>query len=253
MNPKLNQSGLTSAATDKNMVVVTATWDGVRHWLNAAKLFEQGKLFSQVMTGFELLALQKANNVVSGKHLLSHDGKGSDDWETILEKEAGLSRSTAYRYMDMAKLAAPRLKKLPALKNFDPFSTSLATLGEPQREALTSAVKKLTDGKSQADFFEELYKGKGGSENPNPDGGKNRKTLSLSEEVVLRKEMALGQWQSIWRGLAAYTDKFLVLTDHEVEAQIATLEQALTARKAWLKQPLNHRQPKLVTELFARK
>ena len=238
-----------------SVLITTGTWDGVRHWINAAKMFEQGKLFSQVMTGFELLALQKAHNIHNGgvHGSLSHDGKVKEDWETILQKEAGLAQSTAYRYMDMAKAAAPRLKKLPALKNFDPFTTSMATLAEPQREALATAVKKLTDGKSQADFFEELYKGTGGSANPNPEGGRTHKKLSLSEEAALRQECALLDWKAICKILAAYSDKFLVLTDPDVEAQIATLEQALNARKAWLKQPANNRDPRLITEMLERK
>ena len=240
-----------------SVLITTGTWDCVRHWINAAKMFEQGKLFSQVMTGFELLALQKAHNVVNGNNQhagrVSHDGKPTEDWETILQKEAGLAQSTAYRYMDMAKAAAPRLKKLPALKNFDPFTTSMATLAEPQREALATAVKKLTDGKSQADFFEELYKGTGGSANPNPEGGRTHKKLSLSEEAALRQECALLDWKAICKILAAYSDKFLVLTDPDVEAQIATLEQALNARKAWLKQPANNRDPRLITEMLERK
>jgi hypothetical protein len=173
----------------KSPVAITGTWDGVRHWLNAAKLFEQGKLFSQVMTGFELLALRKSHGIVNGsKAHLSQDGKGQD-WETILEKEAGLSQSTAYRYMDMAKAAMPRLKKLPALKNFDPFTQPMSQLEKPQQEAMATAVKKLTDGKSQADFFEGLYKTGGG--NPDAKGGKTRKlTAEEQAEELLKQALA---------------------------------------------------------------
>jgi len=246
-------SNLTKSESKSN-VVITATWDGVRHWQNAAKLFEQGKLFSQVMIGFELLALKKANGVKNGNNQhdwrVSQNGKPTDDWETILQKEAGLAQSTAYRYMDMAKAAAPRLKKLPALKNFDPFATSLAKLGEPQREALTSAVKKLTDGKSQADFFNELYK-TGGAGTGREAGCENtKKKLSLAEEVALRKQCAVLDWNALALSFSAYTDKFLLLTDHEVEAQIAILDLQLTARKAWLKQAVSHRQPAVISDLF---
>ena len=237
----------------KSAVTVTATWDGVRHWQHAAKMFEQGKLFSQVMIGFELLALHKANGISQGKRSdLSHVGT-SEDWDSILEEEAGLSRSTAYRYMDMAKAAAPRLKKLPALKNFDPFATSLAKLGEPQRAALTSAVKKLTDGKSQADFFNELYKQGGAGTGREAGCENNKKKLTLAEELALRKQCAGLDWNALALGFAAYKDKFLLLTDHEVEAQIAILDLQLTARKAWLKQPANNRQPAVISDLFAAK
>lgn len=243
-------STLVKIEADKNPVAVTGTWDGVRHWLNAGKLFEQGKLFSQVMVGFELLALQKARGIENGsKAHLSHDGKGQD-WETILQNEAGLAQSTAYRYMDMAKLAAPRLKKLPALKDFNPFEVPLAKLAEPQREALTSAVKKLTDGKSQADFFEELYKQAGKATGREPGCDNSRDKLSLSQEAELRRTKAAADWAALAKLAAAYQDKFVLLTDADVEAQMATLEQALIARKAWLKQPVNHRQPRLIAEMF---
>ena len=241
----------------KSAVTVTATWDGVRHWQHAAKMFEQGKLFSQVMIGFELLALKKANGVAHGNNQhegrTSQVGKSSDDWETILQEEAGLAQSTAYRYMDMAKAAAPRLKKLPALKNFDPFATSLADMGKITRSELETAVKKLTDGKSQADFFNELYKQGGAGTGREAGCENNKKKLTLAEELALRKQCAGLDWNALALGFAAYKDKFLLLTDHEVEAQIAILDLQLTARKAWLKQPANNRQPAVISDLFAAK
>lgn len=244
-------SNLTKIESDKNPVAITATWDGVRHWLNAAKMFEQGKLFSQVMTGFELLALKKAHGVAHGNNQhegrTSQIGKSTDDWETILQTEAGLAQSTAYRYMDMAKAAAPRLKKLPALKNFDPTTTAISEMGRITRSELETAVKKLTDGKSQTDFFNELYKQPSG--NANPTSAPHKK-LTLSEEAAAHQEMARVQWAAIDKQLGVYRDKFTVLTDSDGEAQIAILEQALNARRAWLKQPANNRQPKAIEAMF---
>jgi hypothetical protein len=234
-------------------VQITSTWDGVRYWRNAAQMFEEGKLFCNVMTGLELLSLYKANGIQRGGDRANPQPAGLLTWEEICKKEAGISDDTARRYMDMAKVAAPRLKKLPALKNFDPFNTPFAKLAGPQREALTNAVKKLTDGKSQADFFDTLYKtgGKGTGRAPGCDNP--RKNLSLSEEAALRKELAVGDWVAIWKILSAYQDKFLMLADHDVEAQVAVLEKHLAARRAWLKQPLNRRDPKAITEIFCAK
>jgi len=234
-------------------LITTGTWDGVRHWQTAAKLFEQGKLFSQVMIGFELLALHKANGISQGKRtdLSGNFPQSGGSWEDILQKETGLADSTARRYMDMATAAAPRLKKLPALKNFDPFTNNIAQLPEPQRKALTSAVKKLTDGKSQADFFEELYKqgGKGTGREPGCDNTKTKP--SLADQVAAQQALAAEQWKAIEKQLTAYADKFTVLTDHfGAEAQSAVLERALNARKAWLKQPANKRDPKAIAEMF---
>ena len=245
-------------------VSVKGTWDGVRYWLNAAKAFEQGKLFSQVMVGFELLALHKAFGISQGKrsdlvpHHFPHaggsdansDSSTADSWEELCKREAGIGDSTGYRYMDMAKTATPRLKQLPGLKNFNPFKRSLSKLKPAMREELQSAVKKLTDGKSQGEFFDDLYKQKSGGTGREPGCDGTKKKLTLSEEAALRQQEAAQDWTACDRQLWAYKDKFTVLTDTDVTAQIARLEQALNARNAWLKQPLNDRQPKLIADMF---
>lgn len=229
----------------KSPVAITATWDGVRHWLNAAKLFEQGKLFSQVMTGFELLALHKANNIQRGGDRANPQNGALLTWEEILVKETGLADSTARRYMDMAKAATPRLKKLPALKNFDPFSTPMAQLAAPQREAMETAVKKLTDGRTQTDFFEELYKTGGG--NADAKGGKSRK-LSAEEQAEKLKAMALADSGQIGVLLTSSNANFFLLEDLEVNAQIAELDFALKLRRAWLATPKDKRDAKTVSK-----
>jgi hypothetical protein len=209
-----------------------------------------------VMVGFELAALQKAHGIHNGgvHGSLSHDGKVKDDWETILKKETGLSQSTAYRFMSMAKAAAPRLKKFPALKNFDLFAKPLSMLPAPQREAMEHAVKKITDGKTQAEFGEQLGLWKkpqgSGATGRAPGEGGEKKRLSIAEMAAAHREMAAVQWLALEKMLGSYRDKFLVLTDHAVAAQIAVLEPGLNARKAWLKQPLNKREPKVIAELF---
>ena len=226
----------------KSNVIITATWDGVRHWLNAAKMFEQGKLFSQVMTGFELLALKKAHGVVNGNNQhegrVSQNGKPTDDWETILQKEAGLAQTTAYRYMDMAKAAAPRLKKLPALKNFDPFTTPLAKLPDTQRAAMETAVKKLTDGKTQTDFFEELYKQASGNPNAKPGGPKTKPTTAEQAEAAFKIAMENSGWMG--KAITASNKDFFLTTrenDLEIDAQIAVLEFALKLRTKYRNTP----------------
>ena len=258
-----SDAAITNPANPAARVTITATWNGVRHWLNAANLFEQGKLFAQVMTGFELLALKKACGVMPGNNQhtarFSQIGKSSsagssaaNDWEIILQQEAGMGQSTAYRYMEMARAAAPRLKKLPALNSFDPFTQPMSQLPAPQREAMETAVRKLTDGKTQTDFFEDLYKtgGRGPGREPGCDNGRTK--LSLSEAAALRRTQADADWRALARMLAAYRDKFVLLADDDIIAQTAALEQALNPRKAWLKQPLNQRQPRAIEEFFAK-
>lgn len=247
MNTELQKAG------NHAPVQVTATWDGVRHWLNAAKMFEQGKLFSQVMTGFELLALRKAHGIQHGNNQhegrTSQIGKSTEDWETILEKEAGLSQSTAYRYMDMAKAAMPRLKKLPALRNFDPFSQAMSQLAEPQRDAMATAVKKLTDGKTQTDFFEDLYKQGGG----NPDAkGKGSRKLTTEEQRLKAVELALEDSGCMGAAITASNNNFFLLAaenDVELDAQISVLEFALKLRRKYRNTPRSKRDDALVAEI----
>ena len=240
----------------KSPVAIAGTWDRCRQWLDAAKMFERGKLFSQVMVGFELMALHKANGTNPGRRTDLCDTTSSQvgkrlDWTELLQQEVALSQSTAYRYMEMAKLAAPRLKKLPELKGLDILGIPLDTLPEPVKEALEKGVRKLTDGKSQTDFFAELYKqgGKGTGREPGCDNTK--KKLTLSEEVEIRKAKALQDWTDLAKQAGPYKDQFTLLTDDDVTAQIALIQQLLKPRQAWLKQPANKREPKLIEEMFS--
>ena len=257
----------------KSPVVIAGTWDGARHWLDTAKMFEQGKLFAQVMAGFELLALQKASGIQNGvdRRSDSQIGKLKPDFETVLKKETGLSQSTAYRFMSMAKAAAPRLKKLPALRGFDPTAAALSAMTAPQAAAMATAVKKLTDGKTQQEFGEQLglwkkkqwstaastpkadtTEGDTEAEAEPAEGGPDAvsKKLTIAQEAELRKQQAAQNWAALDKGLTAYADKFILLPDTDVEAQIAVLEQALKARREWLKNAVGKRDAKAVADLF---
>lgn len=102
-----------------------------------------------------MVALRAQVNACHGKSReLSQSGKVG--WVEILESELGLSHTTAYRLMEMAEAARPRLKKTPELRDFDPTAQPVALLPAPQQEALESAVKKLTDGSTQARFMRDL-------------------------------------------------------------------------------------------------
>ena len=267
--PEIKTAPVALTQSAKSPVVIAGTWDGARHWLNTAKMFEQGKLFAQVMAGFEIIALQKEHGVKhGGDRSSSQNGNLKPDFESILKKETGLSQSTAYRFMSMAKAAAPRLKKLPALRGFDPTANALSALTAPQAAAMATAVRKLTDGKTQQEFGEQLglwKKPQGSGATGRPLSGTNDgeddqegdaepveegKKLTLAEEVELRKRQATLDWNAIAKGLQAYQDKFVLLADLDIDAQIAALEQALKARREWLKNPVGKRDAKAVADLF---
>lgn len=239
-----------------SQATVTADWAAVRNWLNGAGQFERAKLFCQVMAGFELLALKKVHGIKVGGDQKS--GSNCNDcnsisWEEILHRETGMAQRTSYYFMQMAKAAAPRLKKLPILNDFDPGAQPLSQLPAPQKEALETAVKKLTDGQTQKEFGESLGlwkvpQGSGATGRKPGEGG--RKKLSLAEQAELLKVQAAQDWEDLAKYLSVYVHKFTVLPDLDVNAQIALLERALTARKTWLNQPLNNRQPKLIAEIL---
>lgn len=142
------------------------------HWLNAMRGFEECKLYCQVMFGLELIPLWKAAVKNGGDRVSS----SFQNLETALPtreeivKATGLSESLLYEIMRTAREAAPRLRKLPLLKDFDPTIHPICELTPPQREAVSSAVKKLTNGKTQVQLQLELgiYKGIGRNENPTP-------------------------------------------------------------------------------------
>ena len=94
--PEIKTAPVALTQSAKSPVVIAGTWDGARHWLNTAKMFEQGKLFAQVMAGFEIIALQKEHGVKhGGDRSSSQNGNLKPDFESILKKETGLSQSTA--------------------------------------------------------------------------------------------------------------------------------------------------------------
>ena len=240
---------LSTLDSQPNFHLTTGTWDGARHWLTSGQRCEQLKLFCQVMLGFELIALHKSHGVTHGDN--QHDGRISHDgistWDDIMLKETGLSHSGGYRFMDMARNAAPRLKKIPALKNFDPAAQSIAALPAAIGTALEKAVKKLTDGHTQKEFGEMLGLWKKPSGNPNAKGsGQLAKKLTTEEEARLLREMAMTDSGAMGKSIIASNRNFFLLTevnDLEVDAQVAVLEHAFKLRRAWLAMPKSKRDP----------
>jgi hypothetical protein len=260
----MTSSSLPSLPSVKSIphLAVAGTWEAARHWIHGAATAEKLKVFCQVMCGFELKALKKAHGVFNGANQhqgrVSHDGKPTSEsesveesWQRILGRETGLSPSSAYRFEDMAAAALPRLRKIPALKDFDPSAQSISALPAPTVEALSKAVHKLTDGQTQKEFGESLglWKTPGAGAGRKPGDGGRRK-LSLSEQAEARKELATAHWQSAEHALYSEPAGFVLLSDMDIEIQIGRLDRASAARKAWLKQPLNRRDAKAIEAMF---
>jgi len=118
--------------------------------------------------------------------------------------------------------------------------------------AIKEQICALVDGKTQRQLFLEFKQEEDGKPKVGRLKGQGGKSgpISLSEQAELLKTVAASDWAEIAQSLSGYKDKFLVLTDSDIQAQISTLEQALKARSAWLKQPFNARDPKAIAALF---
>lgn len=239
----------TSTTTSK-LPAVAGTVDSLRNWLAAAKKFETGKLFAQVMAGLELKALWKAADLKRGRpeKELSQLGTITDRDQIIAQ--VGLSKTQAYRLMEMAEAALPRLRKAPELAGLDILATPIGNLEAGAASALEGAVRKLTEGRSQQDFFAEMGLYKKPSKGP---GGAREPGEGASEEVT--KELAIEQARNDFnvaeRTLVIASVNFTLLVDQEVAAQVHVLQMMIDARNKWLRTPKGRRDSTAVAALRA--
>lgn len=239
-----------SNATPNSLPVVAGTVDALKHWLSTATRFEQGKLFSQVMAGLELKALWKAAGIKNGGDRKSDSQIGNLIGHEDICAAAGLSKTQAYRLMNMAEAALPRLKKLPELAGLDITATPLSSLSDANAAALETAVRKLTDGKSQGDFFGTLglYKRPTG-----PKGGARTAGTGADLSDDARKEILVQQarddFNEVETILLTLGANFSLLSDQEVAAQIHQLQIHINARNTWLRTPKRHRDAQAVARV----
>lgn len=131
-------------------------WNKVRRYAEHAALFQRASLACQIMAGFELIALRDSSKAKAGRRPAgnvsgsrTHSGEG---FQAEVEKLGGISRSTAYEWMEMAKAAKPRL----ARGDFDlaaVLEKSPASLTPAEQELLKKAVHKISDGRTQLHFM----------------------------------------------------------------------------------------------------
>jgi hypothetical protein len=240
-----------TSTTASKLPAVAGTVDSLRNWLDAAKKFETGKLFAQVMAGLELKALWKASGL---KHGGDRKGSNSQIGNLIGHDEicaqVGLSKTQAYRLMEMAEAALPRLRKAPELAGLDILATPIAAMEPATAGALEGAVRKLTEGRSQQDFFAEMGLYKKPSKGP---GGAREPGEGASEEVT--KELAIEQARNDFnvaeRTLVIAGANFTLLVDQEVAAQVHVLQMMIDARNKWLRTPKGRRDSTAVAALRA--
>ena len=234
-------------------LTIKGTWDSARQWHGAAGMFEQCKLYCQVMLGFELIALHKAMGVKPGNPQFRKDCgiATAANWEALVKQEVGLSESSARCLMGMAKASATRLKKLPLLHGFDPSAMPLAQLSAPQKEALQTGVRKLTDDLTQKEFCEQLglWKIPQGQNGGNPNAA-GKRALTAAEQAVKLAEQANADTKAMQLLAVQIGVKFTALPDEDLEAHLHFLDTHTKAIRAWLNTPTPRREVKDVVLKF---
>lgn len=132
---------------------LAARWAKAKRFIEAATLFQRASLAGQIMAGLELGELHKIYESQGRRSdLTSSHNVTKLSWEEALEKEVGISRMTAWRWMEMGRAARPRLAKsdleLGAILEKNPGSLTAA-----EQELLKKAVHKISDGKTQLEFM----------------------------------------------------------------------------------------------------
>lgn len=161
----------TATATDLEVVsdspalpieqALEAHWSRAERWLTAIKQLEVSRLAAQVMAGFELIHLHEHYRIKPGKRtdLMNLPHRVGGSWEELVKERLSISDQTAWRWMEMAKAARPRLKKLGGENVgalIELMLTNPAAVPAEQIEEVQAAVSKLTDGRSQVEFMAEL-------------------------------------------------------------------------------------------------
>lgn len=238
-----------------------ASWAQVKYWATNAGKFAQASLACQVMAGFALAELHKKHGIRPGNKTGKNQIGGelpSDlvipTWPELVKQNAGISDETARNWMAMAGGIKSRWKKLaPQERLRELMRVPVSDWTDADTKLVGDALVKVTDGATQMDFLRELGLAKkiprGTGREPGCDG--TNKKLTLSEQVALMQQQAREDWAAAAQIHAAYKAKFIRLPDEDVTAQIAVLERDLNARRAWIKQPLNARNPKAIEEMFA--
>lgn len=129
-------------------------WAKARRFVEAAQLFQRASLAAQIMAGFELTALHKEWGVQRGGDRRSkpHDAALLPTWAEAVKEHLGISPDTAARWMEMARVAKPRLSKgdldLGRILEKNPGALTPA-----EQELLKKAVHQISDGRTQMEFM----------------------------------------------------------------------------------------------------
>jgi hypothetical protein len=236
-------------------VAVLGTWDSARTWLDRMRAFELGKICCQIMLGFELLEIQRKQGPQPGKRsdLLDNSANSASAatssrvwrrWQNVIEEELHIPQSSGYVAMAMARAAAPRIRRAEGLGGFDLTERPISELPAVKQKLLLAVVRKISDVKSQAEFFQRMgiYKGLGGKNGGRKpgDGGRPAGPATLEQVRAARLARFREDLPKACKVLATIGTAFLLAEDADAAACqgfIALLDRQSSAMKSWFNSP----------------
>lgn len=182
-----------------------AAWSKAKRYVELTSLHLAASCAAQVLAGIELLDIHK-HYAGRGRRNDLNVFQDERSWAEAVKAELGVSEATAWRWMEMGKVAKKRLAKdhtdLAALLDQPP-----SALTEPEREALKRAVHKITDRQTQSELMLEwgITKGTPGGDNRKRDAdGKLLPPEPKDDDPLRCPDWAAANpaEKAIWEGLA---------------------------------------------------
>lgn len=242
---------ISNAPASSGFLIAKPDFSTAINFRERARLAASQATVYMVLCGAELVRLKKELGETRGGDQKSADRIKSRNVATFedLAKEAGFSSDTARRYIQLYEAGRKRVTDeiRPLLE------LPLTALDEAQKELVTNAVSKITDGKTQLELFQDWGiakksgpKGKGGARTPG-DGE------HLSEEA--RRELAMQSarehFMAANESLGAVQTDFTLLPDDELQAQLHKLNTQVRALQTWLNTPKSKRGPETLATIQA--
>jgi hypothetical protein len=212
--------------SNTQLTIQQSALDTINEYHRAAKNAAAQMATYAVLAGLELIKLKKQ--------------VGHNNFTPFIEQNLEFGERTARRYMALADGVKNRaaLKTDTAVSVLELLEISPSELDKDQSDRLCQLIHKVTDGGSISQLYLDFGITKApqgsGAVGGGPGGRKPGQPVTQAEAEEALRLTAREQWALIDRGFYAYEDKFKLLGRAEVEAQAATLEIQLKARKAWL-------------------
>lgn len=180
-----------------------------------------------VLAGIELKRIHKLLEPSPGRpNKLCQ--RGTISWDDCLTHYVGITRRTAYRYMELASACGRRNEVLDSAELLE---IPLADMPEARQAEIRDAVAKVTNGQTATQILMDFGLVKA---NPidNLSGGHKGGPRQLTPEQE-RVEIAR-RYSTMLLALEKRGVEFTQLQDEDLELQCTVLEMHLQARRRWI-------------------